>query len=64
MSPKFINACNAAIDWLTEAREGTDQHERGVELRKAMNDQIASDMLRSRKRPAAIRNAEAAQEGK
>lgn len=53
MSPKFIEVCNSAIEWLCDATEGSDQYERGTELREALQDAIASDMLRKRKRKSA-----------
>ncbi len=50
MSPKLIIAITNACDLLCESPKGSDQWERGTELREALQDAIASDMLRARKR--------------
>ncbi len=34
----LVEAAQAAADWMMEASPGTDQHERGVELQKAIDD--------------------------
>jgi len=36
----LVAAAQSAADWMLEAPQGTDQHERGEELKKAVDDII------------------------
>lgn len=37
---KLVEVAVSAAQWMTDANPGTDQHERGLELQKAIDDVI------------------------